>query len=494
MVFGFDRTLSRKILKLAGPVVLAMASQTAINLLDTIMVGRLPKSYSIAGQAAIGYSVILLWAVGGFLSALAVGTQAIAARRYGEGKHPKAGQVLTNSLLLTTTTGLLFGAAAVMVLPYVFPFFNDNPAVLRFGIPYAQIRMVGVLSMVATVSFKSFYDGLGRTRVHMVAALVMNVTNAVLNWFLIFGVGFFPQLYVTGAALASTIASYLGLFIMFAWTLRRKDRRRYNYYRWSNVSGSICRQIVRLSLPSGLATVAVMSGFGIFLKIVGQLDANAASLAVAAVDQTGLTSAGLYDALRGVPFAQPTFELVVGSRPAIYTAGTKVIIDTMSIAFMSCIAFGTATATLVSQSLGARRPDKAARYGWESVKIGMTVMSVLGAIAVLFPDAVLSVFSKDIEVITAARGSLRLLGFSVPLIALGLILAQALFGAGNTRYVMYVEMALHFTCLIPLAYLLGVVLDFGLIGVWTAAFTYIFLLAGLMAWKFWEGKWKLIRL
>ena len=75
-----DRELTGRLLTLAYPVVLAMLTQTAINLLDTIMVGHLPKQYSIAGQSAIGYSLILLWSVGGFLSAFVVGTQAITAR------------------------------------------------------------------------------------------------------------------------------------------------------------------------------------------------------------------------------------------------------------------------------------------------------------------------------------------------------------------------------------------------------------------------------
>lgn len=474
---GFDKPLAKRILGLALPVVLAMVSQTAVNLLDTIMVGRLPAEYSIAGQAAIGHSIIYLWAVGGFLSALGVGTQAIAGRRYGEGRWDKTGQVLTNSLLLTTVTGAVFSVVAFLITPWVFPFFNSNPDVIREGVPYCQARMVSVLSMVATVSFKHFYDGIGRTRVHMTAALIMNGANALLNYVLIFGVWGFPQLYVTGAGVASAIASYMGLFFMLAWSLRRGDRARYQYFRWSNLSSRVCWQITRLSVPSGLATVAVMSGFALFLKIVGELDvleaANAAAHATTTIASDGT---------------------ILLARPAIYSAAAKVIIDIMSISFMSCIAFGTATATLVSQNLGARKPDMAARFGWESVKIGVSAMAVIGAVAILFPDAVLSIFSKDLEVIDAARSSLRLMGATEVFIAVGLILAQALFGAGNTKYVMWVELILHFTCLVPLAWLFGVVLEGGLFGVWSAAATYILLMATLMAWKFREGKWKLIKL
>ncbi len=473
MAHLFDKALGGRILRLAGPVVLAMLSQTAINLLDTIMVGRLDPKYSTTGQAAISHSLILVWMFGGFLSALAVGTQAITARRFGADDFHKSGQVLTNSLLLAVVAGALFSVLGWYLTPLIFPFFNPNADVIREGIPYSQVRMLGVLSMVATVSFKAFYDGVGRTRVHMGAALVMNVLNLVLNWLLIFGNLGLPKLNVLGAGIGSAISSYIGLLLMFVWTLRAADRKGYRFYRPRNLNPRVMWEITRLSVPSGLATVFVMSGFALFLKIVADLDVLES--ARIASDLGRVTADGV-------------------ARPAIYTAATKLVIDILSISFMSSLAFGTATATLVSQSLGAKRPELAARFGWESVKLGMGIMAVLGGISLLFPDLVLALFSRDPAVIEAARGPLRLMAVSKCLIAAGLILAQALFGAGNTKFVMYVELILHFTCLVPLAWVLGVILEGGLFGVWLAAFIYIFLMAVLMAWKFHEGKWKQIKL
>src|SRR4051812_22668252 len=100
MVLAVDRALARRIAYLAAPVVLAMMSQTAINQVDHILVGRLPASESIPGQAALGISLILMWAIGGFLSAVSVGTQALTARRIGEQDHDRAGQVMFNAVVL----------------------------------------------------------------------------------------------------------------------------------------------------------------------------------------------------------------------------------------------------------------------------------------------------------------------------------------------------------------------------------------------------------
>ena len=488
-----DRELTGRLLTLAYPVVLAMLTQTAINLLDTIMVGRLAKQYSIAGQSAIGYSLILLWGVGGFLSAFVVGTQAITARRFGESNKEGAGRTLKNSLVITVTASVFAAAGAYSSVVEVFPFFNSNPDVLRLGIPYAEWRMLGIFPMVVTVSFKGFFDGIGFTKAHMTAAIVMNICNVVLNYVFIFGAGPIAPMYVEGAGLASSISSMVGLLMMIAFAMRPTSRRDFRYFS-GQLDGRVMWDITRLSVPSGLATVFVMTGFALFLKIVGILDEREVSGAIAL---TGVWSDGqLPSATALLPYlGLGDLHLnVLQARPPVYVAATKVVIDIMSVSFMTCIAFGTATATMVGQSLGAKRPDLAERYGWESVRIGAYVMGALGLFAIFAPDTLFGVFSQDAEVIEAGRGALQMMGSIEALIAVSLILAQALYGAGNSKYVMIVEMVLHLTCLVPLAYLLGIVWDFGLLGVWGSAVIYIVLMSVAMVHKFASGDWKDIAL
>src|SRR5437867_11391146 len=100
MDLAVDRTLGRRIATLATPVVVAMISQTLINQVDHALSGRLPAAESIPGQAALGPALIIFWALGGFLSAISVGTQVLTARRTGEKDHDRAGQVMFNSLLV----------------------------------------------------------------------------------------------------------------------------------------------------------------------------------------------------------------------------------------------------------------------------------------------------------------------------------------------------------------------------------------------------------
>jgi MATE family multidrug resistance protein len=455
MRFGIDGQLARRIASLSWPVILAMLTQTAVNQVDHILIGRLPTAEASAGQAALGPSLVLLWAIGGFLSTVSVGTQALTARRHGEGDVLRAGQVLSNSLIVSILSSAVATILGVIFVPTIFRAIISDREVLAVGVPFAQLRIVGVFSMVVTMSYKSFFDGLTRTRVHMYAALVMNVANAIFAYGFIFGRVGLPRLGIVGAGLAAVLSSSVGLVVIALWSLRRKYLRKYHFYRFrQNLSWPVMREIIRLSLPSGVATLFVMSGFALFYKIVAK----------------------------------------VGQPETVYAAATQNVVVILMLVFTTCIAYGTATATLVSESMGKQRYDLAARYAWEATKLGMLIMAVAGLVVFLFPQAILRVYTHDLEVIRVATPALQMVALAAPLMAAALVFTQALFGAGNSRFVMYVEGSLHFFCLVPLAWLLGLKLGFGFLGVWSAAIAYIVLLAVIMGWKFREGKWKAIRI
>src|SRR5688572_2642154 len=136
MQLRIDSALAKRIIALAGPVVLAMVSQALINQVDHIIIGRLPTEESKPGQAALGPALNLFWLVGGFLSAISVGTQALTARRVGEQEHERAGQVMFNSVLVALCTSVIASIAGWFAAPWVFPKVNDDADVVRLGVPF----------------------------------------------------------------------------------------------------------------------------------------------------------------------------------------------------------------------------------------------------------------------------------------------------------------------------------------------------------------------
>jgi Na+-driven multidrug efflux pump len=257
---------------------------------------------------------------------------------------------------------------------------------------------------------------------------------------------------------------------MISWAMTAKYRKTYRPFSFAKLDRTMTWSILRLSIPSGVATIAVMTGFALFSMIVSRLD----SLHGAAI------------VLAGCP---------AGHGEAVNSAATTVIVGILKLTFTACLAFGTSTATLVSQSLGENDGDRAARFGWASVRLGLMIFGVVGLLeGVLFPHQLLAVFTSSDAVAEAAMTPMRLMGICTPVIAVAMILSQALFGAGNTLFVMVVELILHFTCLVPLAWLLGITLDHGLVGIWSAAIIYIVLLAITMTVKFAKGDWKTIKI
>lgn len=503
MRFALDRKLSLDIARLAYPIIFGMVAQTAINLGDTIMIGWMDDvTESVAGVAAVGITLPLFWLVGGFVSAIAVGTQALTARRYGEGATEFAGRVLFNSLAIGFSLGTLLSIVTPFFIPDVFPFLNSNPDVLKVGIPYAQLRFAGVVSMICTISYKAFFDGIGKTYVHMVASIVMNITNLALNAVLIFGLLGFPKLGVLGAGIGSLIASYLGLFIIMGWSILPKFMASFRVYRRANFNPWVVKEIARLSLPGGLATVFVTTGFLLFLKIVGIID-QAEWLATFPTEMLLGVRDGLEHNLHGgmgliLDLALGTLpqidQMTETMRSPIFTAGTKIIFDLMSLSFMTAMAIGNATATFVSQNLGKGKPAMAERYGWEAVRITAYLLGAIGLAEVIAPHFFLNLFTDKQMVIDATAPSLRIIGSVNFMIGAGLVFMQALFGAGNAKFVMYAEMLLHFGFLVPLAYLMGITFGMKMEGVWLAAAIYISALASVLGWKFWQGKWKYIKI
>lgn len=462
---GFlEPTLLRRIVTLGLPVIIGMMTQTLINQVDGMFIGRLPEEQAVPGHAAMGPSLILLWAFGGFLSAISVGTQALAARRIGEGDTLGAGRVLTNSLTLAVTTSILATIAAIALVPSLFPLMHEDPQVQKIGIAFCQIRFLGILPMVVTASVKSFYDGLGRTWIHMTVAIAMNVINFGLCWVFVFGNLGVEAMGVNGAGWAAVMSAGAGMLMLLGYSLNGDDRRRFHVLSLRNLDLGLAGRISVLSVFSGFATVVVMTGFALFLRIPAYLD-----------QQQGA--------------------------PGTNAAAAWNVITIMMVVFLTCIAFGTSTATLVAQSLGAKKPELAARYGWQSVLLITIVMGGIGAVVFAFPEELLRLFlPKDdtrVELlkdaaVAAAVPSLRFTGLIAPIIAAALVLTQALYGAGESRFVALIEAALHFGCLVPLAWVFAVPMGMGLVGCWYATAIYGVLLLAATAWRFAGGRWKTV--
>jgi Na+-driven multidrug efflux pump len=400
-----------------------------------------------------------------------VGTQAFTGRRFAEKRFGDAGGVLLNAFTFALVAGIAFSALGYLTMPYILSAIIKVPGAYQAALDYLGWRLLGVTSMATTFALKAFFDGIGKTHVHLVSAVAMNALNIVLCLLLIFGnetLGI-SKMGIAGAGIAGFVSTYVGLAIMIGYALHPEYRKLFGPVDFKKLDPKLTWSIVKLSIPSSVATIAVMTGFALFAAIAGVLDQR-------------------------FPIGEVSAACPGGRAEPVNGAATTVVVGVLKLTFTACLAFGTSTATLVAQSLGEKDGDKAERFGWTSVRLGLVIFGVVGVLEAVFAKQIIAFVSHSELVQQTAYWPMVTMGLCTPLIAMGMILTQALFGAGNTRFVMIVELILHFTCLVPLAWLLGVTLEMRLMGIWSAGVVYVLLLAIVMAWKFRTGDWKKIAL
>ncbi|MBW2457569.1 MAG: MATE family efflux transporter [Deltaproteobacteria bacterium] len=448
-----------------------MLSQSIVNEVDIVFFAQLPCPESSNAQAALLPSLIILWAFGGSLSAISVGTQAFTGRRFAEGRHGEAGSVLVNAAAFAATAGIFFTALAFLTMGPIIQAVAPSPAVREAAHSYLQWRLLGITSMAVTFAFKAWFDGLGKTHVHLVASIVMNVINVVLCLLLIFGndaLGI-SKMGIEGAGIAGFISTWVGLAVMVVYAVLPTYRRKFRPFQLSKLARKLTWSIVRLSIPSAVATLVIMTGVMLFVGIAFKLD-------------------------EVMPLGTVSPLCPGGTAEPVNGAATTVIVGVLKLTFTACLAFGTSTATLVSQSLGEKDPDKAEAFGWTSVKLGMLIFGTIGLLEFIFAKQILGFVTHSPLVQQTALVPMQIMGVATPVIGVGMILVEALFGAGNTRFVMIAQLCLHFGVLVPLAWILGITFNYGLTGIWGGAVVYAVALATIMSLKFRSGDWKTIRL
>ena len=444
MDLGINKKLSREILHIAMPTIAGLSSQMVVSIVNTGMVGRLADAQ--VQLAAMGLAFLGSWAITSLFSSLSTGTHVLAARRHGESNPVGVGQVLNNSLIVCFLLGVVFGALGYLFSYEIMDFFSKDEAVARAGAMYMRYQFIGLPFFLLIVSYRGFFYGIGHTKIFMYSALIINVFNIVFNYLFIFGALGFPRMQLAGAGLGSSVSMFLGwLFFLFV-TLTGFYRKQYKYFSHVRLSKEILSQIVKISVPVSLQNILILLGFLVFVAITG----------------------------------------IIGT---VAQASSQVVISALFISLMPCFGFGIAAQTLVGQSIGRGDHRLAIAYGFETAKLGTLFTLVIGLVFVLLPDSVLLVITNNQEVIAAARPILQIAGIAQVFYGAGIIIANALQAGGATVYVMFVEVLTHWVIFLPLTYLFGVTLGWGIRGAWLALPVYIIAYTSMNYFRFRSANW-----
>jgi multidrug resistance protein, MATE family len=407
----------RRILLLSLPIIGGMVSQNVMNLVDTAMVGTLGD----AALAAVGLGGFANFMFMSLLLGIAVGVQATASRRKGEGLLDETAVPLNGGLLIMLLAAPPLSALLYWLVPVIYPYLNGDPEVVRQGVPYLQARVLAFFFLGSNFAFRGYWNAVDLPRLYMGTLVVMHSTNIFLNWVLIFGNLGAPALGTQGAGIASAASTVVGLAI-YLW-LGFRHARGAGFLQRLPTRAQLGR-LVRLSLPTGIQQFFFSTGFVVTFWIIGQ----------------------------------------VGTREM---AAAAVIVNLTLVALLPGLGLGLAASTLVGQALGRGDPDDASRWGWEVSRVGVLGLALIGLPGLLWPEVLLQVFIRDPETMAVATFPTRLVGLGMAVEGLGMVMMHALLGAGDTKRVMKVAVLAQWAGFLPLAYLAGPVLGFGLAVIWS---------------------------
>src|SRR5437763_6705604 len=434
--------IGRAILLLAIPMVLEMALEGVFAVTGVFFVGRLGPD----AVAAVGLTESMLTLVYALAMGLGIGTTAVVARRIGEKDREGAANAAVQSVFLGIGGAVLLGGLGVALAPHLLALMGASPAVLQIGSGYTRVMLGGEATIVVLFVVNAVFRGAGDAAIAMRVLWLANAINIVLGPCFIFGLGPFPELGVTGAAVATTIGRGTGALYAISRLLRPGSRI------------AVQRRHLRIDMPV-MRTVARLSGSGALQSIIGMASWIGLVRIVATFGSQALAG---------------------------YTIGIRIVI----FALLPSWGMSNAAATMVGQALGARDPDRAERSVWRACLYNLLFLCFLGIAFVVFARTIVSAFTADEAVRAFATDCLRIIAAGFPFYAYGMVVSQSFNGAGDTVTPTMLNLIVFWLWEIPLAWALAMALGMGPRGAFVAvavAFSTLAVAAGAI---FRRGGWK----
>lgn len=431
---------------LAYPVVLQTLSDTAMQVVDSAIVGRL----GVAELGAVGFGGIWLWTMVVVFFGAATGAQTFVAQAFGARRSRECGRWVWQGLYALLPAVVLWTGLLLVLFEPLLGLFGPSAELRTLASAYARARLCGAPALVPGVLLTSFFRGLGETRTPLLVAVAANVLNAGLAYGLVFGRFGLPHWGIVGAGTATAIASWTYAGMLLVIFLRPQLDSTYAT-RPARPDGTAVRRFLRTSLPIGGQWVLDMLSFALFSTIIARMGDAA-------------------------------------------MAATQAMIQLLSLSFMQAFGISIAAGALVGRYVGGGDLESAARSHHAALKLGGVLASVVALLFLSLPDALLGVFTRDAEVIMLGRPLLALGAVFQLVDAMGIIAGGSLRGAGDTRWPFLVQTVLAWALRLPLVYLIAVHFGRGVTGAWMGELVYVAVLGTTFLLRFRAGAWRTIRI
>lgn len=431
--------IRRSVLTLALPVTVSSLLQRTEGIVAVFLVGGL----GAIPIAAVGLGQLLAFIASTLVSGLSVGTNVIVAQLWGARRHRDAGEAARHFLWLSVAVSLLLAGLGMAINRIAMQQLGAEPTVIELALPYSTLIFLVIPFTVLLQVLSSILQGTGDTRTPMYGMIVVNLLHILIAYPLIYGRWGFPVLGLKGAALAVGLAEATGV----------------TYLLWH------CRPILKPSLTLRLDLV----------RSIWEVGAPVSGERI--VQQAGIL---IYTKL----------VLLYGT---VSYAAHQVGLSIEALSFLPGYGFAIAAATMVGQSIGAGKYTRAKLENWEANRLAIVIMAGMGIVFFFFPYLLLRAFTTDEAVIELGTVFLKIVALLQIPLALTMVLAGSLRGAGDTRFIMGATTVGMWGVRVPMALIVAFWLHLSVYYVWTAMIADWTVRMALLLWRYQSERWRQIQ-
>ena len=385
---------NRQILKIALPISLAILVPQANFITNNIFLGNYSQ-HALAVASITGVYYLIFAMIGYGLNS---GLQTLISRRAGENRPEEIGKIFGQGVfiaMIIATVGILL---TWFIAPIILRQVLHSPIVANDAINFLRIRIWGLPFLYVYQMRNALLVGTNNSRYLVSGTLAETLANILFDWLFIFGHFNFPELGLNGAAVASIIAEFTGMFVIFIVIHYKGISQQFSLFKHFNWDGYNAKLILSISLPLIFQLAISLISWEFFYILI---------------EHHGQTALAVSNVMRNI------FGLI------------------------GCItwALASTTSAMVSNIIGQGKSDKVRELIWRIIKISTTFSTIIAILINLFPRALLSIYGQDEAFITTAMPVVRVVTSAMVLMSFSVIWVNAVTGTGNSRVTFLIELA-----------------------------------------------------
>lgn len=384
---------NRQIWSVSYPIFLGLLAQNVINVTDTAFLGRVGE-VELGASAMGGLFYICAFTIAfGF----STGSQIVIARRNGEQRYNEVGPVMIQGVFFLLFLAVLLFAVTQLFGRDIMRMLISSDAILNSAMEFLDWRVFGFFFSFVNVMFRALFIGITRTKILTLNAIVMALTNVLLDYLLIFGHAGFPEMGIQGAAIASVIAEAVSVVFLVVYTRLTVDIQKYALDKIRSFDFVLLKRVLSISVFMMMQYFVSMSTWFLFFVAVERLGQR--ELAVA-----------------------------------------NIVRSVYVVMFIPVNSLATTTNSFVSNAIGAGHTDQVLSIISRIARLSFCIMAVCVAVVCAVPEAILSIYTNEAALIAESVSSIYVISGAMLISSVCLVFFNGMSGTGNTRSALAIEL------------------------------------------------------